>query len=77
MEGVKGPKTMTEIIFAVDEAPEGGHTARALGHGAFTEADTWNELEANVREAVECHFDEGKAPSVIQLHFTREAVIAS
>lgn len=53
---------MSEIIFLVEEAPEGGYTARAMGEAIFTEADTLDELRTNVREAVECHFDEGKGP---------------
>ena len=59
---------MSEIIFQVteDEA-DGGFIARALGHSIVTEADTWEQLRANVREAVVCHFDEGKAPAVIRL----------
>jgi hypothetical protein len=28
-----------EIIFAVEEAPEGGYLARALGHDILTEAE--------------------------------------
>jgi predicted RNase H-like HicB family nuclease len=47
---------MTEIIFVVEDAPEGGFTARALGESIFTEAETIEELEANMKEAVECHF---------------------
>ena len=31
---------MTEIVFIVEAAPEGGFTARALGESIFTEADT-------------------------------------
>lgn len=49
---------MTEILFTVDEAPEGGFTARAVGQSIFTEADTLEELRQNVREAVDCHFDD-------------------
>ena len=30
---------MNEILFIVEEAPEGGLTARALGESIFTEAD--------------------------------------
>ncbi len=67
---------MNEIIFMVDEAPEGGFIARALGHSIFTEADDLISLNKNVREAVCCHFDQGKAPQVIRLHFVREEVIA-
>lgn len=48
---------MTEIIFLVEEAPEGGFTARALGEPIFTEADNLQELEEQVREAVHCHFE--------------------
>ena len=66
---------MDEIIFLVEEAPEGGYTARALGHSIFTEADAWPELTAAVREAVACHFDTASAPRVIRLHVVREEVL--
>jgi dephospho-CoA kinase len=49
---------MTELIFLVEEAPEGGYTARALGQSIFTEADDFETLEENVRDAVRCHFDD-------------------
>lgn len=42
---------MSEIIFLVEEAPEGGYTARALGHSIFTEADTLDELKEAVQDA--------------------------
>jgi hypothetical protein len=67
---------MNEIIFLVEEAPEGGYVARALGASVFTEADTIAELHEQVRDAVKCHFDEGQEPKVIRLHFVREEVIA-
>jgi len=66
---------MSEIIFIVEEAPEGGFVARALGDAIFTEADELESLHANIRDAVRCHFDEGRAPKVIRLHFVREQVI--
>jgi len=40
----------TEIIFSVDESPEGGYEARALGHSIFTQADSLEELRAMVRD---------------------------
>jgi hypothetical protein len=67
---------MNEIMFAVDEAPEGGWTTRALGESIFTEADDIESLHQQVRDAVHCHFEEGKAPKMIRLHFTREEVLA-
>jgi hypothetical protein len=66
---------MTEIIFLVEEAAEGGYTARALGESIFTEADDLEGLERNVRDAVRCHFDEEERPRMVRLHFTREEVI--
>jgi len=67
---------VNEIIFLIEEAVEGGFTARALGESIFTEADTLEALRQQVREAVNCHFDEGKAPKVIRLHFVRDEVLA-
>ena len=65
-----------EIIFAVQESPEGGFEARALSAPIFTEADTLDELRSMVRDAVECHFDEEERPRVIHLHFVRDELIA-
>lgn len=67
--------TESEIIFSVQESAEGGYEARALGHSIFTQADSMEELKRNVREAVQCHFDEGQAPSVIRLHVVKDEVI--
>lgn len=67
---------MNEILFLVEDAPEGGYTARALGESIFAEADDIETLHTCVRDAVRCHFDEGKEPRMIRLHFTREEVIA-
>lgn len=68
---------MEEIIFLVKESAEGGYTAEALGESIFTEADDLDELREMVRDAVRCHFDEGRGPRVIRLHFVREEVFAA
>lgn len=67
---------MSEIIFVVEESPEGGYSARALGESIFTQASTVPELHARTRDAVQCHFAEGTAPKLIRLHFVRDEVIA-
>lgn len=67
---------MTELIFMVEEAPEGGYTARALGESIFTEADDVENLQRQVRDAVLCHFEESERPKLVRLHFVREDVIA-
>lgn len=68
---------MSEVVFVVEEALEGGFTARAVGESIFTEADTLPQLHDRAREAVRCHFDEAKAPKLIRLHFVRDEVIAA
>jgi hypothetical protein len=68
---------MSEIVFVVEEAPEGGFIARAVGESIFTEADSLAELHERAREAVRCHFDEGKSPKLIRLHYVRDEVIAA
>lgn len=65
----------SEIIFSVQESPEGGYEARALGYSIFTEADSIEELKRNVREAVHCHFDHEQAPVLIRLHMVKDEVI--
>ena len=68
---------MTEIRFLVEEVPEGGLVARAVGADIFTEADDMQALHAQVRDAVHCHFDADAAPRTIRLHITREEVLAA
>ena len=70
---------MTEIIFEVTEDEAGGgYSARALGYSIFTQGDSWEEVRRNVRDAVDCHFDETMPrPKLIRLHFVRDEVITA
>ena len=69
----------TEIIFEVSEDEvDGGYTASALGYGIHTEGDSLEELRDNVKEAVDCYFDETmRRPKLIRLHFVREEVLVT
>jgi hypothetical protein len=68
---------VSEIVFLVEESDEGGYSARAISHSIFTEADTLDELRQRIREAVECHFDDGQAPKLIRLHIVREEFLTA
>ena len=68
---------MNEVIFLVEEAPEGGYVARALGLSIFVETDTLAALHAQVRDAVRCHFEDGQSLKVIRLHFARDEVLSA
>ncbi|MEW6233929.1 MAG: 2-oxoisovalerate dehydrogenase [Candidatus Omnitrophota bacterium] len=65
-----------EIIFVVEEDPEGGYNARALSEPIFTQADQIEQLHERVRDAVRCHFEEGQEPKIVHLHYVREEIIA-
>lgn len=67
---------MTELVFLVEDAPEGGYLARALGASIVTEASDLPGLRIAVRNTVHCHFDGPNVPSTIRLHFVRDEVIA-
>lgn len=69
----------TEIIFEVSEdESDGGYSASALGYGIHTQGDSIEELRRNVKEAVDCYFDETMTrPRMIRLHFVRDEVLAA
>lgn len=69
---------MLEIIFEIcEDEIDSGYCATALGFGIHTQGETLEELRSNVREAVDCYFDETmEAPTVIRLHFVRDEVLA-
>lgn len=77
-----GPETRamsgSEIIFEITEDEvNGGYSATALGYGIHTQGDSVDEIRHNVREAVDCYFDEGMPrPKLIRLHFVRDEVLA-
>ncbi|MGI4021653.1 MAG: type II toxin-antitoxin system HicB family antitoxin [Janthinobacterium lividum] len=66
---------MNEVFFLVEEAIEGGYTAKALGESIFTEGETLEELRTNIKEAVQCHFEDDNLPKIIRLHLVKEEVL--
>ena len=71
--------TATEIIFEVTEDEvDGGYSASAIGFGIHTQGDSLDELRRNVKEAVDCYFDESLSkPRLIRLHFVRDEVLVA
>lgn len=68
---------VNEIIFVVEDSPEGGYLARALGASIYTQAESVATLHERVRDAVRCHFDADDIPKLIRLHLVRDEVIAA
>ena len=69
--------SVTEIIFGITEDEvDGGYSATALGHGIHTQGDSVDDIRRNVREAVDCYFDDGMPrPKLVRLHFVRDEVL--
>ena len=67
---------MEEIIFLVEESAEGGYTAKGLGVSIFTEGETIEDLQKNIKDAILCHFDFEK-PRLVRLHMVKELVFAA
>ena len=71
-----GAVASAELVFVVEEAPEGGYVARAVGESIVTEADGLDALRDMVRDAVACHFDEEERPRVVRLHLVHDELLA-
>jgi hypothetical protein len=67
---------MKELVFEVVQEADGGYTAEALGESIFTQADTWEELRTNVREAVAAFYFDSAPPAFARLRFVRDEVLA-
>ncbi len=66
---------MNELVFTITQEADGGFVAEALGESIITQADTWEELRANVREAVAAFYFDRPAPKVLRLHLVRDEVL--
>jgi hypothetical protein len=61
----------------VEEAQDGGYVGRAVGADIFTETDDATGLQAQVRDAVRCHFDNEHKPRVGRLPIIRSELISA
>ncbi len=69
---------MNELVFEITQEADGGFCAACLSESIFTQADTWEELRNNVKEAVLAYyFDQPQHPSTIRLHLVRDEVLAA
>jgi len=69
---------MSELVFEVTQEADGGLVAECLTESIFTQADNWEELRQNVREAVAAYyFDRAQRPSALRLHLVRDEVLAN
>jgi predicted RNase H-like HicB family nuclease len=65
------------VIFEVTQESDGGFIAECLTEGIFTQADNWEELRPNVKEAVRAYYFDRQQPAEIRLHLVRDEVLAA
>jgi hypothetical protein len=73
---VDGTIAFMEIVFSVYQENDGGFVAECLSHDIFKQASSWNDLRANVQEAVHAYFYDQPNPQQIRLHLVRDEVLA-
>jgi hypothetical protein len=67
---------MTELVFEIRDAEEGGYHARALGKAIFTQADDWQTLKFNILEAISVFYDTPEEqPKLVTLHYVRDELL--
>jgi predicted RNase H-like HicB family nuclease len=67
---------MSELVFEVTQESDGGYVAEALGENIVTQGDTWEELRANVKDAVQAYYFDEPKPAYLRLHLRRDEVLA-
>jgi hypothetical protein len=69
-------KMMSELVFEVVQEADGGYCAECLTESIFTQADSWDELRRNVREAVTAFYFDGNGPASVRLHLVRDEILS-
>jgi hypothetical protein len=64
-----------EIYFIIEDSIEGGFEAKAIGYPIYTEGETVSETKENIKDAINCHFDENEKPSIINIRYVKEEII--
>ena len=67
---------MPELVFEVVQESDGGYCAECLTENIFTQADSWDELRQNIREAVAGFFFDSSRPVSIRLRLVRDEVLS-
>jgi hypothetical protein len=66
---------MNGLMFEVTEDVDGGYVAECLTESIVTQGDTWEDLRANVKDAVEAFYFDGEKPSVVRIRLVKDEVL--
>ena len=65
-----------ELLFEVTQEADGGYCAECLTENIFTQGDTWDDMRANVKEAVAAFYFDRPGPDTVRLHLVRDEMLA-
>jgi predicted RNase H-like HicB family nuclease len=68
---------VNELVFEVTQEADGGFYAECLTESIFTQGDSWEQLRANVKEAVSAFFFDQPRPARIRLRLVRDEVLVA
>ncbi len=63
------------IVFEVSQEEDGGFVAECLTEDIFTQGDTWEELKANMNEAVKGFYFERPTFPNVKLHLVKDEML--
>ncbi|MEX2304106.1 MAG: 2-phospho-L-lactate guanylyltransferase [Bryobacterales bacterium] len=67
---------MTELVFEITQEADGGYCAECLTENIFTQGDGWEQLRANVKDAVAAFYFDQPSPDRVRLHLVRDEMLA-
>lgn len=71
MTGSDSPVHISEIVFEVTEEAEGGYSAECLTENIFTQGETWDELEAMIKDAMDGYFFDDPRSRSFRIEFRK------
>jgi predicted RNase H-like HicB family nuclease len=67
---------VTELVFEITQEGDGGYCAECLTENIFTQGDSWEQLRANVKDAVAAFYFDQPSPDRVRLHLVRDEMLA-
>lgn len=67
---------MKEVVFEITQEADGGYCAECLTENIFTQGDSWEQLRANVKDAVAAFYFDQPSPDRVRLHLVRDEMLA-
>jgi len=65
-----------ELVFEITQEADGGYCAECLTENIFTQADSWEQLRASIKDAVAAFYFDQPGPANVRLHLVRDEVLA-